>query len=82
VLCFDTLLQVFILKVVRLAVSALLQPFTKWAPFEAPEGAPEGWEWAGKRRRIAADEGGASRFGRGQGRPWGRVARGYFGSKV
>ncbi len=50
VLCFDTLLQVFILKVVRVAVSALLQPFAKWAPFEAPQGASEGRECAGKRR--------------------------------
>jgi hypothetical protein len=33
VLCFDTLLQVLILKVVRVAVSAFLQPFAKCAPF-------------------------------------------------
>ncbi len=33
VLCFDTLLQVLILKVVRVAVSVFLQPFAKCAPF-------------------------------------------------
>jgi hypothetical protein len=31
---------------------------------------------------ACADEGGASRFGPGRGRPWGRVARGFIGSKV
>src|SRR5882762_10301182 len=31
-------------------------------------------------RRV--DEDGPSRFGRGRGRPWGRVARGFFKSKV
>jgi len=51
VLCFDTLLQVFILKVVRLAVSAFLQAFAKWTPFETPEGASGGRGWTGKRRR-------------------------------
>jgi hypothetical protein len=33
VICFDTLLQVLILKVVKVAVSVLLQPFAKYAPF-------------------------------------------------
>jgi hypothetical protein len=33
VICFDTLLQVLILKVVRVAVSVFLQPFAKYAPF-------------------------------------------------
>ena len=33
VICFDTLLQVLILKVVRVAVSVFLQPFAKCAPF-------------------------------------------------
>jgi hypothetical protein len=33
VLCFDTLLQVLILKVVRVAVSVFLQPFAKCALF-------------------------------------------------
>jgi hypothetical protein len=35
VLCFDTLLQVLILKAVKVAVSVFLQPFAKCAPFEA-----------------------------------------------
>ncbi len=40
VLCFDTLLQVLILKVV--AVSVFLQPFAKYAPIEAWHRAPSG----------------------------------------
>src|SRR5260370_8510826 len=77
VLCFDTLLQVFILKVVRVAVSALLQPFAKWAPSETPEGACEGREWSGKRQR-----GGVRRRGRsfeiwaGTGGPMGNAIAG------
>ena len=60
VLCFDTLLQVLILKVVKVAISGLLQPFAKWATSETPEGASEGREWSGKRQR-----GGVRRRGRG-----------------
>ena len=40
VLCFDTLLQVLILKVVKVAGSVHLQPVVKCDAFEVPQEAP------------------------------------------
>jgi hypothetical protein len=53
VICFHTLLQVLILKVVKVAVSVFLQPFAKCAPFEAL-GKP--LEARGKQESLAASK--------------------------